>query len=256
MTSDYSTSAQKSKIWALIPSAGAGTRAATAVPKQYHSILGQKVVEHTLKAFASLDQLDGLLLVTSLGDPYQIPSHFPSHFDVIQRGGQTRAETVINGLNYLKEQGLAAHDWVMVHDAARCLITHEQISNLIATCLQHQNGGLLASPVVDTMKESLTTSKPANQMYQQVAKTLSREGKWLAQTPQMFPLELLLNALNQAGTMVTDESSAVEFLGFNPLLVESSSHNFKLTYPQDFELAEALLAWRQRQAIVNPVVNR
>lgn len=245
MTINSLKTKQKPKIWALIPCAGSGSRAATSVPKQYHMLMGQKVVEYTLQAFAQLQTLDGLLLVTSPGDEYQIPDSFPAHFQVVQKGGQTRAETVLNGLSFLKEKGLAENDWVMVHDAARCLITPHQITDLIDVCLLDQVGGLLATPVVDTMKESLPLE--ANKKTNKVAKTLSREAKWLAQTPQMFPLALLQEALLKAGSLVTDESSAMEFLGWSPVLVPSSSHNFKLTYPQDFALAEALLTWRETQ---------
>jgi 2-C-methyl-D-erythritol 4-phosphate cytidylyltransferase len=243
MTSIPLKTKQKPKIWALIPCAGSGSRAATTVPKQYHSLWGQKVVEHTLQAFAQLKQLDGLLLVTSPGDEYQMPASFPAHFQVVQKGGQTRAETVLNGLSFLKELGLAENNWVMVHDAARCLITPQQINDLIEVCLHDEVGGLLATPVVDTMKESIPLDP--NTQTSKVAKTLTREAKWLAQTPQMFPLGLLQQALLKAGSLVTDESSAIEYLGLNPVLVASSSHNFKLTYPQDFALAEALLAWRE-----------
>lgn len=238
---------KKPKIWALIPCAGSGSRAATVVPKQYHMLLGQKVVEHTLQVFAQLNSLDGLLLVTSPGDEYQIPDHFPSQFKVIQKGGLTRAETVLNGLQFLQEQGLEQHDWILVHDAARCLITLEQIQHLIQSCYEDKVGGLLATPVVDTMKQAQIDNEKNPQP--RVEQTLSRTHKWLAQTPQMFPLALLQEALIKAGSLVTDEASAIEFLGLAPMLIESSSHNFKLTYPQDFALAEALLSWRQASLI-------
>lgn len=247
MMMNSTTICKKPKIWALIPCAGSGSRAATVVPKQYHILLGQKVVEHTLHVFAQLQNLDGLLLVTSPGDDYTIPDQFPSHFKVIQKGGLTRAETVLNGLKYLQEQGLDQHDWILVHDAARCLITLEQIKLLIDSCYEDKVGGLLATPVVDTMKQAQLGNETNSQP--RVEQTLSRANKWLAQTPQMFPIALLHEALIKAGSGVTDEASAIEFLGLAPLLVESSSHNFKLTYPQDFALAEALLSWRQANLV-------
>ena len=124
---------------------------------------------------------------------------------------------------------------MLVHDAARCLITPAQISNLIEACETDSVGGLLAHRLADTLKCALDG---------RVTSTLQRSDKWLAQTPQMFRIDLLRRALAQAGPAVTDESSAMESIGLRPLLVSGSAQNFKVTYPEDFALAQALLEAR------------
>jgi 2-C-methyl-D-erythritol 4-phosphate cytidylyltransferase/2-C-methyl-D-erythritol 4-phosphate cytidylyltransferase/2-C-methyl-D-erythritol 2,4-cyclodiphosphate synthase len=126
---------------------------------------------------------------------------------------------------------------VLVHDAARCLITPQQVDRLIDACSQDEVGGLLAQPLADTLKQEEGG---------RVAQTLAREKKWLAQTPQMFRLGLLRRALAEAGDAVTDEASAVEALGLRPLLVPGSAQNMKVTWPEDFALAEAVLRSRTR----------
>jgi len=194
------------------------------------------MVLHTLAAFAGVQRLAGALVVVSEGD---------SFFDALGSdgatvliaacGGSTRAGSVFNGLNALLERGADAGDWVMVHDAARCLITPEQINALIDACVEDAVGGLLALKLPDTLKREVDG---------RVAQTVDRSDKWLAQTPQMFRIAELRAALTAAGDSVTDESSAMEFVGKAPLLVEGSAQNFKVTYPQDFALAQAVLLAR------------
>jgi 2-C-methyl-D-erythritol 4-phosphate cytidylyltransferase len=143
---------------------------------------------------------------------------------------------VANGLAHLAVKGAHADDWVLVHDAARCLITPEQISQLIKACRDDAVGGLLALSLPDTLKSEIKG---------RVGATVDRSDKWLAQTPQMFRLGVLRQALAQVGDQVTDESSAIEALGLAPRLVLGSAQNFKLTYAQDFALAQAILQSRQ-----------
>jgi 2-C-methyl-D-erythritol 4-phosphate cytidylyltransferase len=151
---------------------------------------------------------------------------------IANNGGATRAETVFNGLIFLLAQGAQSQDWVLVHDAARCLITPAQINALIDACLPDAVGGLLAQRLADTLKA---------ERQGRVAATVARADKWLAQTPQMFRIGPLRQALQAAGEQVTDESSAMEAMGWQPLLVPGSARNFKVTYPEDFAVAEALL---------------
>ena len=162
-------------------------------------------------------------------------------------GGSTRASSVLNGLDFLLQQGAVARDWVLVHDAARCLITPGQIDALIDACVTDEVGGLLAHPLSDTLKTEVGG---------RVSLTLDRSDKWLAQTPQMFRIGMLMDALKQAGDKVTDESSAMEALGFQPMLVPGSAQNFKVTYPEDFALAAAVLSARLKgdhPALIQPV---
>lgn len=221
------------RFWALIPCAGTGARSGAEGPKQYQPIAGKPMVMHTLAAFAQVPRMAGTLVVVSEGDRF---------FDergasvlVAACGGPTRAASVLNGLSALLERGASSADWVLVHDAARCLIQPQQIDALIDACHQDAVGGLLALKLPDTLKRETRG---------RVAETVERADKWLAQTPQMFRLGDLLQALQSAGDKVTDEASAMEASGHAPLLVEGSAQNFKVTYPPDFAMAEALLLAR------------
>jgi 2-C-methyl-D-erythritol 4-phosphate cytidylyltransferase len=222
-----------SKLWALIPCAGNGSRSGAAGPKQYQLVAGQPMVLHTLAAFSAVPRLAATLVVVSAGDPFF--DSLDATVLVASCGGSTRATSVFNGLNALLERGATPVDWVLVHDAARCLITPQQINTLIDACANDPVGGLLALKLPDTLKSEANG---------RVASTIERRDKWLAQTPQMFRIGALQQALQAAGDAVTDESSALELVGQQPLLVEGSAQNFKVTYPQDFALAEAVLRSR------------
>ncbi len=225
------------RFWALIPCAGSGSRAGAAGPKQYQALAGQPMVMHTLAAFAAVSAIAGTLVVVAPGDDF-----FSSQSAIVlvaACGGTTRAGSVFNGLKRLLKHGAGAHDWVLVHDAARCLVTPGQIETLIKACATDEVGGLLAHKLADTLKSEVNG---------RVARTLERSDKWLAQTPQMFRIGMLMDALAQADERVTDESSAMEAAGWQPLLVSGSAQNFKVTYPEDFALAEALLSGRGRDS--------
>lgn len=221
------------QFFALIPCAGNGSRSGTVGPKQYQPIAGKPMVLHTLAAFAKVSRLSGVLVVVSVGDTFF--DNRDATILVAACGGPTRATSVFNGLSALLERGAGANDWVLVHDAARCLITPEQINALIDACQDDAVGGLLALKLPDTLKREVGG---------RVAQTVDRSDKWLAQTPQMFRIGALQQALTAAGDAVTDEASALEFIGKAPLLVEGSAQNFKVTYPQDFALAGAVLQAR------------
>lgn len=225
------------RIWALIPCAGSGSRAGANGPKQYQPVAGQPMVLHTLEAFVAVQRLAGVLVVVSAGDTFFEAGDAPVL--IADCGGSTRAASVLNGLSALQEHGAQANDWVLVHDAARCLITPQQINTLIDACLPDTVGGLLALKLPDTLKQESAG---------RVAATVDRSDKWLAQTPQMFRLAALQAALQSAGDAVTDESSAMEAMGLQPLLVEGSAQNFKVTYAQDFALAHAVLNSRKAVA--------
>ncbi len=238
-------STDSARIWALIPCAGTGSRAGTASPKQYQSVAGVPMVQHTLAAFAGVAAIAKTLVVVALDDDFF--KTFPvdiATVSIADCGGDTRAISVFNGLNHLLQQGAAVHDWVLVHDAARCLITPAQINTLIDACLGDDVGGLLAHKLPDTLKSELAG---------RVASTIDRGDKWLAQTPQMFRMGPLCAALTQAGDQVTDESSAMEAVGSKPRLVAGSAQNFKVTYPEDFALAEAVIHARQRAEKSHPL---
>jgi 2-C-methyl-D-erythritol 4-phosphate cytidylyltransferase len=230
-----------SHLHVLIPCAGSGSRAGAGSPKQYRRLAGRPLVAHTVEAFRAVsDRLATLALVVAPDDGEvagALPA-FPREANerLLQVGGATRAASVRNGLQALRRHGAKPSDWVLVHDAARCLLAPSQIEALIAACEHDAVGGLLALRLADTLKVATPEGR--------VQTTLTRADKWLAQTPQMFRLGILQDALDKAGDAVTDEASAIEALGLSPLLVAGSSQNIKVTYPEDFALAEALIRAR------------
>ena len=224
-----------SRCFALVPAAGVGLRAAQGGPKQYAPVAGRAVIAHTLQALAAVPRLAGTLVVLAPEDD-EFERHVPGFAGWVARnGGATRAATVAAGLGALRAHGVDDDDWVLVHDAARCLLQPAWVDGLIDACLDDAVGGLLALPLADTLKEEREG---------RVAATVPRNGKWAAQTPQMFRLGLLERALRHAGDAVTDESSAIEALGLAPRLVPGAWDNLKLTWPADFALAERLLRAR------------
>jgi 2-C-methyl-D-erythritol 4-phosphate cytidylyltransferase len=222
---------------ALLPCAGSGSRAGTAAPKQYQPVAGLPMVLHTLAAFQAVDRIERCLVVVAPADRFL--SVDDPRLQLARCGGSTRAASVFNGLQALLDRGAHISDWVLVHDAARCLVTPDQINALIDACLDDPVGGLLALKLPDTLKTEAGG---------RVAATVDRSDKWLAQTPQMFRIGALRAALAAQASSgfagVTDEASAMELAGQQPLLVPGSAQNFKVTYPEDFALAEAILRSR------------
>lgn len=231
------TSHSPFRCHALLPCAGTGSRAGTELPKQYQPIAGQPMVMHTLAALRAVSRVELCVVVIAPQDAWWTSQ--PPGTVLARCGGATRAESVYNGLQTLLEEGAGAEDWVLVHDAARCLVTPAQVEHLIDACRDDAVGGLLALPLPDTLKAGVDG---------RVAATVERADKWLAQTPQMFRLGALKAALAaheaQDFAGVTDEASAMERAGHRPLLVRGSAQNFKVTYPEDFALAEAVLRSR------------
>ena len=227
------TTQSAAAIYALVPCAGVGERAGVGGPKQYARVGDRTVVAHTLAALSRVARVTRTLVVLAPSDS-QFEAAVPSFNGMVERaGGATRAATVRAGLAALKRHGAHDDDWVLVHDAARCLVQPAWIERLIDACERDEVGGLLALPLSDTLKQADFNGR--------VRSTVDRGGKWAAQTPQMFRLGLLEQALDAAGTSVTDEASAIEALGHAPLLVPGHADNFKLTWPEDFERAERLL---------------
>ncbi|MDH3461908.1 MAG: 2-C-methyl-D-erythritol 4-phosphate cytidylyltransferase [Burkholderiaceae bacterium] len=218
-----------------MPCAGVGSRAGADVPKQYLPIAGRAMVAHTLQALARVPRLAATLVLLSPDDDQfeaLTPEFAGQHAWLARCGGNTRAETVANGLAELALRGVQANDWVLVHDAVRCLIRPAWVDRLIDACWDDEVGGLLAMPVSDTLKEERDG---------RVQATLDRAGKWVAQTPQMFRLTMLRQALAHAGVAVTDEAGAMEAMGHAPKLVAGELENFKPTWPADIALADRLL---------------
>ena len=223
------------RLYALVPCAGVGERAGAAGPKQYASLAGRSLVAHTLDALSGVTRLRATLVVLAPSDD-AFERHVPAFAGWVTRcGGASRAQTVANGLDELLARGARSGDWVLVHDAARCLLRAEWVEALIDACLADAVGGLLALPVADTLK---------SERGGRVGGTIDRSATWQAQTPQMFRIGPLREAFAAADANVTDEASAMEALGHAPKLVPGSLENFKITWPADFALADRLLRTR------------
>ena len=223
------------RYFALIPAAGVGARMEAGSPKQYLPIAGKPMLRHALDAFLASPLIAHTYVVVSAEDGV-IDTVVPEQgVTVLRCGGATRMETILNGLQAL-HGNMAAHDQVLVHDAARPGLTPSLIAKLIAEVADHPAGGLLALPVVDTVKRAGPGSLSAQ--------TVPRDGLWLAQTPQMFSYALLHRALSEAPDpqAITDDASAIEALGLAPRLVEGHPRNMKVTLPRDIHTAELYLA--------------
>ena len=237
------------RCYALVPCAGVGVRAGAGGPKQYASLAGRALVLWTLEALQRVPELEGTMVVLARDDlqfaalAAEGDAEAAGSCWTARVGGATRAETVAAGLVELLAQGAQDDDWVLVHDAARCLVRPDAIRRLIAACRDDAVGGLLAMPVADTLKRS-----DANDAGERVAATVPRTAIWAAQTPQMFRLGLLREALRQGlarkEPAITDEASAIEAMGHAPRLVRGDYENLKVTWPEDFALAERLLRTR------------
>ena len=232
--------AEMTQFHVLIPCAGTGSRAGAVQPKQYQPVAGKPLVMHTVSTLAAVAEITSGWVVLSPSDDFAWPdAAWPQHFRRERCGGASRAESVFKGLQAMMAAGVDPQDWVLVHDAARCLVQADVVRRLIEACKADLVGGLLALPLPDTLKSEEDG---------RVVQTIARERKWLAQTPQMFRLQALHGALAQVASTgfagITDEASAMERLGLRPRLVEGSAQNFKVTYPADFALAEAVLRSR------------
>ncbi|MCE2706440.1 MAG: 2-C-methyl-D-erythritol 4-phosphate cytidylyltransferase [Proteobacteria bacterium] len=223
----------KTEIVVLIPCAGGGSRFGSNMPKQYTKIGDKTILEHTLQAFLAVKLITKIVLVVSKNDEHflsLLDKSILSNIDILTCGGNTRAKTVLNGLNSLN---LDANSWILVHDAARCCITPELINKQISTLFDDLVGGILAIPAKDTIKIV------KNNIIEQ---TLDRQTIYLAQTPQMFRYNILTQALRDSDiSNITDEASAVEKLGLSVRIILGSPTNIKITYREDLAIATTII---------------
>ena len=222
---------------AVVVAAGVGSRMGTRSPKQYELIGGKTMVERSVQVLLDEPRIKELVVVISPADMIGQRLTFEDPRVRIARvGGQTRADSVKNGILF---SNLKSSDWVLVHDAARpCLLTSD-VTKLMDYCRRHQESAILAVPVNDTLKKEGDNGT--------IACTVSRDGLWAAQTPQCFPVGELIRAMNEAGSAVTDEASAMEFVGKHPALVEGTPTNIKVTRPMDLWLARAIFFARKEK---------
>lgn len=225
------------EIVAVVPAAGVGARMKADKPKQYLTIQGKTILEHTLNVLLTHPAVSRVILAVAKEDPYLPTLPMTQHPKIqIVEGGETRAESVLNGLKAISHP---AQTRVLVHDAARPCLRHIELDQLLN--IDDENGAILALPAIDTIKRA--------DSFKQIAETQDRNFIWLAQTPQYFRADLLIQALERAeqqGFVVTDEASAMELAGFRPHLVEGSSSNIKVTRPEDLALAEFYLGKQKK----------
>jgi len=222
-------------VWAVIPAAGSGSRMHSSTPKQYLSFQGKTVLEHCLDRLLSHPEIAGCVLVLDDSDEHwDRLGYMPAKPLFTTSGGAERHDSVYSGLTTLQHR-CGNEVMALVHDAARPLVSHDELDRVIEAAKQRTAGAILASPVTDTLK------KQNERM--EIDSTLPREGLWRALTPQVFHLSPLLNALKRViaeGIKITDDAQALEMNGYAPALVEGSVNNFKITAPGDLRLAEKI----------------
>ncbi|WP_047609199.1 2-C-methyl-D-erythritol 4-phosphate cytidylyltransferase [Rahnella aquatilis] len=221
------------EVIAVLPAAGIGSRMQAECPKQYLSVGGKTLIEHSIRALLQSGRVTQVIVALSPHDTQfaQLPIASDPLIRVVA-GGAERAESVMAGLDVAGDSG-----WVLVHDAARPCLHPDDLNNLLAISATSNVGGILAAPVRDTMKRG----EPG---LAAIAHTVERQDLWHALTPQFFPLELLKTCLRRAlveGATVTDEASAMEYCGFHPMLIPARADNIKVTRPEDLALAEFYL---------------
>ncbi len=230
------------KVWVIIPAAGIGKRMQSSIPKQYFKIDNKTILEHTLNCFKSHEEISGIIVVLNSDDYYwkTIQNNLLSMSKPVYtvEGGTERSDSVMQGIDYLlMVERINNNSWIMVHDAARPCLLKKDIDALLSIRNKSSAGGILASPVRDTMKRAAPHSN-------NISETESRDNLWHALTPQLFRIGELKEALVhclEKGIQVTDEASALEAVGKPVVLIEGSSNNIKVTQKDDLEIATLLL---------------
>ena len=231
------------KVWAVVPAAGAGRRMQTSVAKQYLEINGLAVIEISIGLLLANQSINQVVVCIAADDQLWPTLKLSAHPHICRvTGGATRAQSVLNGL--LSLQGRANdNDWVLVHDAARPCLSASTLDDFIGQVRASAVGGVMAIRATDTLK----LARPATDASEPTAaiqQTLDRSLIWQAQTPQMFPYGLLRSAIAQAldaGAEITDESSAMEWAGHSPCLIEGEVSNLKITRQEDLPMAQYFL---------------
>ena len=234
------------KYFAILPAAGVGQRMGATIPKSYLEIQGHSIFSITLAKMLATQEITSVVVLVNSAETHWQASPLSRHPRVqIAQGGASRFESVLNGLAQLASIAGDA-DWVMVHDMARPCVPLADIRRLISELASAEVGGLLASPVRATLKRATSTGPDAtvDSLSPTVAKTVSRERLWAALTPQLFrygALKKAFEAAQSASAEITDESSAIERMGWQSQLIQGSAENIKITYPEDLALAELIL---------------
>jgi len=239
-TSSNSNASSESQCWAIVPAAGVGTRMGAAIAKQYLELNELPVIEHSLRLLLATNWITHIVVAISAADKrwHSLAiSKDPRIITVL--GGEERVDSVRHALSYIDNlaEDTEQH-FVLVHDAARPCLSHDDLALIKQSMGTSESGLLLADKLTDTIK-----ADDGNKL---VSKTVPREALWRALTPQVFPLKLLVRALKETANdadkrLITDEASAVEALGLSPLLIQGRSDNIKVTKADDLLLASLIL---------------
>lgn len=221
-------------VIAILPAAGIGSRMQTSFPKQYLTIGDKTLLDHAINSLLCQSCIREVVVAVSHADQWyhQLPVAADPRVRFVT-GGSTRADSVMAALRCTR-----ATPWVLIHDAVRPCLHQDDLCRLLAITKQTYVGGLLASPVHDTMKRTHTGTNI-------IASTIERKDLWHALTPQLFSHKLLKDCLERAlaeGITITDESSALEYYGYAPLLVLGRSDNIKVTHPEDLAMASFFIS--------------
>ena len=230
-----------SGLTAIVPAAGIGSRMGADCPKQYLTLAGKTILEHTLGCLLSHPAIARVIVALAPHDEWFGQLAVAADPRVLRvEGGSERAYSVLNALHVVEGK------WVLVHDAARPCLTQGDLDALIASAMAC-DGAILGSRVRDTMKR---TDGAGN-----IVATVEREQLWHALTPQMFPTGTLKRALEEGlalGALITDEASAMERAGFTVKMVEGRADNIKVTRPEDLSLAELFLQQQSARQQARP----
>lgn len=227
-------------IIAVVPAAGIGSRMQAVCPKQYLTIGGKTLLEHSIGSLLANSHISQVIVALHPQDTVfqQLPLAKDTRITTVV-GGETRAESVLAGLMTIEPN---RYHWAIVHDAARPCLSAGDLQRLLDLIHHSDIGGILATPVKDTMKR-------AQRGTDTIDHSVERVDLWHALTPQLFPVQLLIDCLTQAlaqGIEITDEASALEFFGYHPQLIDGCSDNIKVTRPEDLALAEFYLSHRKQ----------
>ena len=231
--------------WAIVPAAGSGQRFGAELAKQFHSIGDKLVADHTLGRLLTISKLQKILVPCNPGaESWAQVSALKDQRVELLAGGAERVHSVLNGLRALANIA-GSDDWVLVHDMARPCVTSADINKLIEQLDGHAVGGILATPISDTLKKVTADNT--------ITETLDRSDYRGAQTPQMFRYGLLVRALEtmlEKQQVPTDEASAIEYLGEQAMIVEGRRDNIKITHREDLVIAQAIMGYQESEQCV------
>ena len=241
-------------FWLIVPAAGLGKRLGGEKPKQYQELYGKTVIECAIEPFLSLPTLKGIVVALNPEDKYWKTLPLASHplIKAIE-GGAERSASVLNALQTFatkKDTQVENDDWVLVHDAARPCIFQEDVIEMMSTLGDSTVGGIMAIPVSDTIKRVSAIWEEQGAGDVTIESTKDRRFLWQAQTPQMFRFAMLLSAMENAieeKQAITDESSAIEFLGYKPAVFQGKRSNMKITLPEDLGMAQQILSHKGQE---------